>query len=344
MSLITITHDAADGTLVDGDPRPHHGILKAAGFRWSRSIGGWYIPNSRDRAPRTDRIERVATELRVVGFDVEVTIDTERRSAEERHDAAVDRLADRQDALDAKAGRKGAEADALYAKARQMADAIPLGQPILVDHYSARTDRNYRDRMNRTYARSFETADEARETTRRAEASRALQAHKASGPATIRRIERLNTERRDIERKLAGELCPRASVAVKPGNEGHEYRCPGCYQMMTVTPELRTPVHYVGHHEPASGEWADRLNVRLVAIDDDLAFEQAHLAALAESGEYVAWTPDQFAKGDRVNNDCTIVRVNKKSLSVKLDSFADCSWTNTMPYDKVRSHQPGGTP
>lgn len=51
MADLTITHTHADGTLLEGDPRPHHAALKTlgVGWRWSRNLGCWYIRGSRDR-------------------------------------------------------------------------------------------------------------------------------------------------------------------------------------------------------------------------------------------------------------------------------------------------------
>src|SRR5262245_26490894 len=72
MSL-RITHTHTDGTLVEGDPRPHHGILKDAGFRWSRNVG-WYIPRSRYSDADNTTIDKVAEALRE-HFDVTVEVE-----------------------------------------------------------------------------------------------------------------------------------------------------------------------------------------------------------------------------------------------------------------------------
>ena len=44
-----------------------------------------------------------------------------------------------------------------------MAEAIPFGQPMMPDHHTYGRDRNYRNRMSRTYDRAFEGMDEAEE-------------------------------------------------------------------------------------------------------------------------------------------------------------------------------------
>lgn len=73
--------------------------------------------------------------------------------------------------------------------------------------------------------------------------------------------------------------------------------------------------------------------------DDTRAYWQGKLDALVTDGAKV-WGPDDFAVGDRVNGQGEIVRVNKKSITVIYDAFAHAKITNTMKYDKVKSHQP----
>ena len=52
--------------------------------------------------------------------------------------------------------------DALYDHAKEMASAIPLGQPILVGHHSEKRDRNYRDKIHNTFGKAFEAMAKAK--------------------------------------------------------------------------------------------------------------------------------------------------------------------------------------
>ena len=52
---------------------------------------------------------------------------------------------------------------------RQMLDAIPFGQPMLVDHYSYGRDRNYRGRVVSKLERGFENTNKADEMRSRAD-------------------------------------------------------------------------------------------------------------------------------------------------------------------------------
>lgn len=67
------------------------------------------------------------------------------------------------------ADKRAAKADAAHRQADTMADAIPLGQPILVGHYSEGRDRRYRDRIGRTYERAVEHGRKADDMRRRAD-------------------------------------------------------------------------------------------------------------------------------------------------------------------------------
>jgi hypothetical protein len=53
------------------------------------------------------------------------------------------------------------KADRLFNQAQKMAEVIPFGQPILVGHYSEKSDRSYRNRIQNTWERAAETAKKA---------------------------------------------------------------------------------------------------------------------------------------------------------------------------------------
>lgn len=307
---LTITHTAAEGTLLAGDPRPHHQLVKNAGFRYSRNIG-WYIQGSRDRAPRRYAIDQVVASFAAIGVTVTVDIDTTARPTAEREADRAERLADRADALDYKADRKATEADVAFGRAKAIGDMIPFGQPILVGHHSERRHRKDIGRIDRATGAGVEAYRDSVEAARRADASRANLAHHQSGPATVRRIERLETELRDIQRKLTP--CPTSGRKMKPEAEGRTIGCPRCYNEFTVA-DGQMPVH-----GGATGEWADRLNKRAAEITEEVDYWRNHITDIG----FVMATPDQFKKGDRVrmkHGTGTVIRVNPKSLTVSPDS------------------------
>lgn len=87
----------------------------------------------------------------------------ERLTYEEKQEAKKERL-------QARAGRLRTQSDSLFTEGKEALAAIPLGQPILVDHYSANRDRRYRARAAGKIDKSFELSNQADEVERRAEA------------------------------------------------------------------------------------------------------------------------------------------------------------------------------
>lgn len=53
------------------------------------------------------------------------------------------------------------KAIALHSEAKQMASALPFGQPILVGHHSEKRDRNYRKKIHQKFDKAFQTWDKA---------------------------------------------------------------------------------------------------------------------------------------------------------------------------------------
>lgn len=62
---------------------------------------------------------------------------------------------------EARAGQAQTQSDTVASQASRMADAIPMGQPILVGHHSERSDRRYRERISRGFEKSFELQKKA---------------------------------------------------------------------------------------------------------------------------------------------------------------------------------------
>lgn len=113
--MLSITHTHEAGTIIEGTAKGDGSaaILKANRWRWGRSIGAWYVPNSRDRLPQHHIITRTAAALEAAGFELApLEIDLTTRSTAEVGVGKIARQADRVAALDAKADRKAANSDA----------------------------------------------------------------------------------------------------------------------------------------------------------------------------------------------------------------------------------------
>lgn len=89
------------------------------------------------------------------------------------------------DRLKARADRQTRVAATLHERAKAMADIIPMGQPIMVGHYSEGRDRNYRARIDRTFTKSMEASKDAQELARRADAAENNEAVSSDDPDAI---------------------------------------------------------------------------------------------------------------------------------------------------------------
>jgi hypothetical protein len=334
--MIDIAHSAADGTTLRGDPRPHHGLVQKAGFRWSGRAGLWYIPNSRDRQPRTETIARLAEQLSAAGVEVTVSIDPAGRPVAERESDLKDRLERRAERLDDKAARLDRSAGAAFERADQLASVIPLGQPILAGHHSERRDRNYRDKVARTMDTAVATHRKAEQIAQAAGATAAHLVRRDTAPVTLRRIDRLEVEARDIARKLTP-----CRTSDKHGKDKTltEITCPVCWRDVAVIDGV------IAEHGAPSDDYREQLEARAAALDEEIAHWKAHLAALEAAGVKL-WGSSDFAAGDLVRYRFgglhwgKVIRVNKKSVTVAHPGGHGS--TITVPWDDVVGRQAAG--
>ena len=76
----------------------------------------------------------------------------------------------RRERLEARAGRKASESASRLTRAHAAADAIPMGQPILIGHHSEVKHRGHIARIERDTRAGYAAADEAADLARRAAA------------------------------------------------------------------------------------------------------------------------------------------------------------------------------
>jgi hypothetical protein len=246
--------------------------------------------------------------LEQAGFTVEVLVESTPRSMQEIEADRADRIKERQGRLSDKADRLASAANAQFAKADQ--------------HLGGGGYKGFTRSMDAGVTAQRESEDAAR----RATASEHNEAHRESAPATIRRIERLETEQRDIERKLTP--CATSGRKLKTGNEGKSFTCPGCYTKQTVGDDLAVP-----RHGGAEGAYAERLTARQAELNGEVSYWRRHLASLEAQGVKL-WGKGDFAKGDMAQTSHgwhKVVRANAKSLTVE----TGYSWTETLAYDRV---------
>lgn len=310
MADITITHTHIDGTLLTGSEKGD-GVLEIVrqhGFIWRRTAG-IHVPGSRDRLANTYRINAAAQALRDAGHAVTVDVDDTFRPAATRNADRSARVADRVARLEERADRRGTESAARLDASHRITDGIPLGQPVQpVGHHSRAAHLNALDRSDNHHRKAYELSDAAESAAARAQGAAAREAAKTTPGAMYRRRETLMVEARDIERKLAGH------TRNFYNNAGEIY-----------TQDV---------HEPATGEWAERLRHRAAMVAEEIA----HLTA--ELADHDVWGPEHFVKGDLIRTGgrwYQVTRVNKKSVSL-----AGNDWPRTMTWDNISGRRRDG--
>lgn len=216
---VEVRYDPAGGVTVHGTRREQAHAMKSARLRWYRAGGFWYLPRTRDRVMTRSEVERTAEAIRRASIAVRLVYSLEgARSAEAMHADRVARAETRSERLAEKAERTEREAEAQMSQARGMADAIPFGQPLLTDHYSYRSDRNYRDKIHRKMDKAVETWRESRELAS-ASGAAAHTARRLTDPgAMMRRLAKIEADERRLvrnERLYTGDDHERWAALVK---------------------------------------------------------------------------------------------------------------------------------
>lgn len=94
----------------------------------------------------------------------------------------------RYERLQAAARKAASESNALIEQSHRMASVIPFGQPILVGHYSEKSDRNYRARIENKFRKGYELYQRSQELTSRAESVAANNAIYSDDPSAPERL------------------------------------------------------------------------------------------------------------------------------------------------------------
>ena len=100
---------------------------------------------------------------------------------EAKKQARIDRYRD-------KADKARAESESLHKQSNDMLSAIPPGQPLLVDHYSYKSDKRYRDRAAHKMEQSIEASEKAAYYDQKARAAENNTAISADDPEAVSKL------------------------------------------------------------------------------------------------------------------------------------------------------------
>lgn len=297
---LTIRYTPGDGVTLDGSTRGDgvYDVLRTLGLNWRGmrdGSGTLYIRGSRDKdiARYRSAIDRTRTALEAAGRTVEVEVEDGFRTAEQRRADADARAVERAELLRTRAERAEAASNAAREASRAIGDGMPLGEPIKVGHHSERRHRRDFERIDSHERKRFELADKATRLADRAAGVESHATHRNDPRVIMRRIDKLESDRRGYARSLAG-----------------------------YTRNFKRPdgsLYARDEFPPAADTRADDLRRWDARDAEEIKHLRAQLAELAAAGVFSAWGPDDFQAGDHANVGgrwCTVARVNRKSVSV----------------------------
>ncbi|GAA2470934.1 DUF3560 domain-containing protein [Streptomyces mauvecolor] len=276
-------------------------------------LGSWYLPHSRDKKAPTAMLEALADRLRSAGFTVTLTIDNnDRRTFAEAETERVERAEDRAERFGQYADNAAARSESAWKRGHQIADGIPLGQPILVGHHSERRARRDQERIDNATRTSIGERDRAAHWAGREKAAAGYAAFRKNPARTLRRIQTLKADLRAVEKWQRGE-----SAKGQTRNTGNP-------------------------------ETVQELAVEHAELSEQIAYWE-NVVAEAEKQGFKVWSKSDFQRGDYARCRGTwyaVLRANPKTLTVphifngtgRTVVHADrnhYSGTSSLPYDEV---------
>lgn len=305
---LTITHTAAQGTLIEGTAKGDGTaeILKLNRWRWASSIGYWYVPRSRDTAPKNHIINATASALESAGFVVDLEIDEAARPTAIVEADKAERAEARAEALEAKAERAaGAAADAEKAH-RGTVERLPFGgEPVKIGHHSETRHRRDIDRAHVAMGKSVEADREAERIADKAKTARAATGARYATDTVARRIEKFKAEARAVLRTLDG-----------------------------YTEGRGTP--YAREIPAAVGARRERAEAEAIRVGEELTYWEEVRAEQIATGRTKDYSAENIGPGDFVLVSGSWWKV--KRASAKTVSVESMGCSTRAPYGTIRGH------
>lgn len=304
---VTVEH-SGDGTTAtfEKDDLDARAAAKAAGFRWSRNLGAWFLPRTWTHPTRTLRVRQLVASLPDGAVTVESSGPEVTTTAAEREAERIARAEGRVERYEERAEKHTAESTRRAETARAIGDGIPFGQPVLVGHHSQRRHERALDRIHANDAAAWDAAEKAKHAENRAASS----ATTAAGPtprARLRRIERAEADLRKAQRTLEESD-----------------------RLEALPEEKRTEIaERLGRH-PISAGYRRSLEALVARLTDEIAHDRAQVDAAGVR----QYAPSDIRKGDRIKvrgELREVVRVNRTTVSVA----TGYSWTDKAPLHQI---------
>jgi hypothetical protein len=201
---VVIRHTHEDGTTVEGSAKGD-GVweaLRPLGWAYRRTPG-IFLRGSRYKGADRWKINRAADAVRALGLSCAVAIE-ETMSFAEREAARVDAAEERTERFTDRAGRAAESSQAARDASDRIGERFWMGQPILVGHHSEGRARRDQERMHNAMRKSIAEGERAGYWASRAAAADAYERYRKNPGRTLRRIEKLEAERRGVLRERDG--------------------------------------------------------------------------------------------------------------------------------------------
>lgn len=283
---IVIRHTHEEGTTVEGSSKGD-GVweaLRPLGWAYRRTPG-IFIRGSRYKGADRWKINRAADAVRALGLSCAVVIE-EGMSFAEREAARVDAAEERAERFTDRAGSAAQSSQAARDTSDRIGERFWMGQPILVGHHSERGARRDQERMHNAMRKSITEGERAGYWASRAAAADAYERYRKNPGRTLRRIEKLEAERRGVLRERDG--------VDDNGRKADVWR-----------------------REPSQAR-REELTGRLAEYDEELTY-WAETIKEAQRRGFKVWGKPDFVRGDFARCRGTwyeVTRVNAKTVTV----------------------------
>lgn len=307
--------------------------VKAAGFKWAPKQELFVAPMWTPE--REDLAEELCGELE----DEDTTL-------AERQEARAERF-------EGYHGKRKAEADRVRERVEEISNGIPLGQPILVGHHSAKRARKHAEQIKEGMTKAVKLWRTAKYWTERARGALAHAKYKELPAVRHRRIKGLEADRRKqqkaldelrgyLERWTRPDLTKDQALAIA------NYERAGCrlpngeYDWSAWGPIERGQIEFTEVARQRAANFpaiAERYERWIEHYTNRISYETA---MLGESGGLKA---DQFAieKGGVVLAGGTwllVTKVNRVDGSINSVSTNADDWARVIPYERITDYRP----
>lgn len=157
------------------------------------------------------------------------------------------------------------ESNQLYDQAKNMASAIPMGQPILVGHHSEKRDRNYREKIHNTYGKAFAASDKAEYYESKADTIEANDAISSDDPQALVKL-----RNKLASLQSAQDFMKEANKCVKSGNKEAFMKLPHASEKIwqeITTPDYMNTIGFAHYSLKNNNANIRRIKQRIVQLE-----------------------------------------------------------------------------